>query len=139
MKYILLVEDDMIQRDALTFHLQGIDYRIESAWTVAEMWKALEVKVPNLMILDVMLPPNASEGVNVDAGIEVLPELLVRYPSLPVIVMTGRPNIDGKEIGQRYRNVVAFFHKPVSSQKLEKVIAQTIGVPKRGRWGEVKE
>ena len=56
MASLLLVEDDQNLREALEDNLRDEGYEVRAAATVAQAWAALSEAVPDLVVLDLMLP-----------------------------------------------------------------------------------
>jgi DNA-binding response OmpR family regulator len=88
-KTVLLVEDDAPTAAFLTDNLSADGYRVFGATDAGEAVRALEVRQPDLMLLDL--------GLAAGSGLEVLDRLRAADtassrldPDLPVIVLTGR-------------------------------------------------
>ena len=87
---VLIVEDDELTATFLADNLEADGFRTATAASAAEGWRALEVRGPDLLVLDLML----GEGMS---GLELLDR--IRHsdglasrvdPEMPVIVLTGR-------------------------------------------------
>ncbi|MDQ1363227.1 MAG: two-component system, sensor histidine kinase and response regulator [Pseudomonadota bacterium] len=80
---ILVVEDEAINRNIITWRMQGTNYKIRFAVTGQEALDQVAVKKPDLILLDVMLPEIM--------GLQVLHTLRQSYSmvDLPVIMVTG--------------------------------------------------
>jgi two-component system OmpR family response regulator len=85
---VLVVDDDAELRELLTASL-GLDgYAVTPAASVAEALRAVAATPPALALVDLGLP---------DAeGIELVRMLSSREPPIPVIVLTGRDDVDEK-------------------------------------------
>lgn len=85
---ILVVDDDKFIQKSLERVLQGAGYRVLTAGTAARGLQAVRDEKPDLMILDIQLPDMS--------GVGVLNELCGQTgrPSLPILVLTGRPHMD---------------------------------------------
>src|SRR3954463_9154542 len=88
-KTVLVVEDDGPTAAFLADNLSADGYRVFGATEAAEAVRALEVRQPDLMLLDL--------GLAAGAGLEVLDRLRAADaassrvdPDLPVILLTGR-------------------------------------------------
>jgi DNA-binding response OmpR family regulator len=88
-KTVLVVEDDAATAGFLADNLQADGYRVFGACESAEALRALEVRQPDLMLLDL--------GLAAGTGLEVLDRLRAADgaasrvdPDLPVIILTGR-------------------------------------------------
>ena len=83
MSTVLVVDDEPGTRRSLVRLLAGEGFETAEAGDGVEAMKALEVKTPDVILLDLMMP-----GMD---GLEVL-EALQRHPqwkALPVVVLTG--------------------------------------------------
>ena len=79
---ILLVEDDAELRTLVEGRLRESGYNIRTAATGTEALARVEEQVPNLVLLDVMLP-------ELD-GLEVCRRLRAQHPLLYIIMLTAR-------------------------------------------------
>ncbi|MDQ8202101.1 response regulator [Pelagicoccus sp. SDUM812003] len=83
-KKVLLVDDNEDDRDAFVRALKKVrdfEYEVEEAVDGESALKELEHSKPDCLLLDYSLP-----GRN---GLEVLTEVRMRYPNIPVIFLTG--------------------------------------------------
>ncbi len=55
-KYVLLVEDEPDLNQTVTFNLDSEGYSVESAFNGKDALKLIEEKIPDLILLDLMLP-----------------------------------------------------------------------------------
>ena len=94
MAHIYVVEDNESIREAVTGYLQLADHEVSGFGELAGVKEALEVRIPDLILLDVMLPDGD--------GFIFAKELLSRE-SIPLIFMSARESesdrITGFEIG----------------------------------------
>ena len=81
MSSILIIDDESALVNSLSFALRGEGYDVVGVGTAAEGLRAAERTAPSLVILDLRLP-DAS-------GIEVLEQLLVIHPDIPVIMVSA--------------------------------------------------
>src|SRR5690606_38433510 len=81
---ILVVDDEPDISALVAYHLAREGYRVRTVATGAEALSAIATDLPDLMVLDLMLP-----GV---AGLEVLREVraTAAWADLPVILLTAR-------------------------------------------------
>jgi len=79
---VLLVEDDLSLRLALTKTLRSAGFRVEAAATGREGLDAALAQRPDLVLLDVMLP-----GMN---GFEVLERLRAEDEDIPILMVTAK-------------------------------------------------
>ena len=106
---ILLVEDDAELRTLVEGRLRESGYNIRTASTGPEALERVEEQVPNLVLLDVMLP-------EMD-GLEVCRRLRAQHPLLYIIMLTARTDeldrVVGLEVGAD-----DYVTKPFSLQEL---------------------
>jgi len=93
--HILVVEDDTELRGILTQRLEESGYRITSVDNGRSALEAVQEEVPDLVLLDVMIP-------EVD-GLEVCRQLRASHPLIYVIMLTARTEeidrVVGLEVG----------------------------------------
>jgi CheY-like chemotaxis protein len=86
---ILIVEDDEATKGFLADNLAADGFRVASAASAAEGLRAIEVRRPALVLLDLRL--EGSSGLDVLDRVRAADGLASRIdPDLPVIVLTGR-------------------------------------------------
>ena len=84
MAYIYIVEDDNNIREIETIALKNSNYEVEAFSNAKSFYKKIEITVPDLVILDVMLPD--------ESGYDIIKKLR-NNPStkrLPVIMVTAK-------------------------------------------------
>ena len=81
---IYIVEDDLDIREIELFALKNSGYQAAGFETAREFYKALETKLPELILLDIMLPD--------EDGMEILRRLRARADTqrIPVILVTAK-------------------------------------------------
>lgn len=84
MQTIYIVEDDVNIREIERYALKNSGYEVEEFESGAEFFKRMEQRMPNLVILDIMLPG--------EDGMEILAKLRAdkRTSKLPVIMVTAK-------------------------------------------------
>lgn len=84
MALIYCVEDDENIRELVRYALASQNFEAQAFPDGAAFWKALEKQIPNLVLLDIMLPE--------ESGLEILKKLREKpaTQSLPVIMLTAR-------------------------------------------------
>ncbi len=88
---LVLIVDDVAENVEVLYRLlQEEGYRFAVAQNVEETFGAVEKEVPDLILLDVMLPDGN--------GFDAAEELLKRYSDhyLPIIFITARTHVDDK-------------------------------------------
>jgi len=84
---ILIVDDDPLVLKFVRANLQSMDYEIFAAMDGAEALHIVEKELPDLVILDIMMP-------KMD-GFEVCNRLR-EWSQIPIIMLTARDNVDDK-------------------------------------------
>jgi DNA-binding response OmpR family regulator len=88
-RLILIVEDDEATRAFLAENIAADGFRVASATSAAEGLRAIEVRKPSLVLLDLAL--EAGSGLDLLDRVRASDGLASRIdPELPVIVLTGR-------------------------------------------------
>jgi len=82
---ILVVDDEHAIRATLRMILEYEGYEVIEAANGPEALERAENSLPHLVLLDIKMP-----GMD---GMEVLRELVRRYPNLPVIMLSGHGTI----------------------------------------------
>jgi two-component system, OmpR family, phosphate regulon response regulator PhoB len=84
---ILVVEDDPQVRDLVRITLECAGYRVEAACDVAEALDSLERGLPDLIVLDLMLPEVS--------GIQFAEQLResALQPRVPILVLSAAPQL----------------------------------------------
>ena len=84
MKHILIIDDDVHIGDMLSEALTGEGYRVSRAYSGTEALLLMERAVPDLALLDLMLPGLSGE------------QLLPRLRGIPVIVVSAKVDVQDK-------------------------------------------
>lgn len=116
---ILIVDDEADIRDLISGILsdEGYDTRVASDSDSA--LKALEERMPSLVVLDIWL-----QGSRLD-GLEVLDVISERYPDLPVVIISGHGNIE-TAVSAIKKGAYDFIEKPFKTDRLILVIRRAI-------------
>lgn len=97
MALIYVVEDDSNIREIETFSLKNSGYSVEDFECAKTFYKKLESKIPNLILLDVMLPDE--DGLSVVKRLRSRPET----KKIPIIMVTAKTSeldkVKGLDIG----------------------------------------
>jgi len=115
---LLLVEDDADIRDQLKWALRA-DYRVQEAVDRRTALAFVRREAPELLLLDLGLPPAAEES---SEGLATLQEVLHVSPTTKVIVVTGNSN-RSNALAAIEGGAYDFIEKPVQLEML-KVILQ---------------
>jgi DNA-binding response OmpR family regulator len=114
---VLLVEDDPVSRAATERLLQHEGFAVESAATLTEAIRKVELLRPRLILLDAALPDGE--------GIDVLHYLKARRLSAAVAVTTG--SVEAAVLGgYEAAGAGAVFIKPVAPAELLKWMAAQV-------------
>jgi DNA-binding response OmpR family regulator len=117
---ILLVDDDRDFRDALQIILRNHGYTVRSAGNRHEALEALEVKRPDLIILDVMMTTDTE-------GFDLAYEIKKKHGAgdLPIILLTSFLEKVRDEGPGNFQHIMGeewpakwMFEKPVDTKKL---------------------
>ncbi|MFN3479217.1 MAG: response regulator transcription factor [Thermodesulfovibrionales bacterium] len=88
---ILIIDDDIDILSVLKANLELHGFVVKTAqnWSSAE--KELSNTIPDLIILDIMLPDGN--------GVEICRSLRERFPDLPIMMLTARDKVSDKVLG----------------------------------------
>jgi DNA-binding response OmpR family regulator len=128
-KCILLVEDDLEVRDALTLLLETKGYSVIVARTGEGALELLDQKRPDLVLLDVILPRLT--------GWDVLRQIREVYPQLGVIMLTGRSDSVDRVVGLEL-GADDYVAKPFEPPELLARIGAVLRRSKRSADGEAE-
>ncbi len=103
-KSILVIDDDDNLRNTLAAILSRAGYRVATAGYVCEAIEYLAANPYDLVLLDLKLPDMQ--------GMELLSNLRVVYPDLPVMILTGHPGLSYTDGAERFGSR-GYFLKPV--------------------------
>jgi len=117
---ILIVDDEPTMRQLLRTHLKRQNYEIVEAAAAEEALSIVKENDLDLVITDVKLG-----GMT---GVELLSEIKRIYPDLPVIVMTGMPEIQDA-VESMKTGAVDYVSKPFRIEKLKTVITHALEHP----------
>ena len=97
MAHIYIVEDDVNIREIEAFSLKNSGYTVEEFGSAKEFWSRIYEKVPDLIVLDVMLPDE--DGLEIVAKLRRRPET----KKLPIIMVTAKSTeidkVKGLDVG----------------------------------------
>ncbi len=118
-KTVLVIEDSPTSRKVISMVLAKRGYIIEEASTGGAALRRLEEILPNLILLDAMLPDMT--------GYDILFRLKndERLKSVPVVMLTAKNNPVDRQKGMRGGSV-AYLTKPFDPEKLLAVIDDNI-------------
>ncbi|MBL8747274.1 MAG: response regulator [Phycisphaerae bacterium] len=112
---IVALDDDADFREYLRESLSAQGHDIRTAATPDEMTKAIESRMPNVLLLDMKMGRYSGEA--------VLAEVRTRWPRLCVIVVTGHPSMETMRETFK-QDVFDYISKPFSMDEMRRVLAQ---------------
>jgi len=115
---ILIIDDEAAIRESLETLLALEGYAVETAVNGEEGLERIEEKFYDLILLDLALPGRS--------GLEILPLIRERHPSLPVIMITAYGKVDNVVDAIR-SGAQNFVQKPWDNEKLLADIRSAIG------------
>ena len=114
---ILVVDDELLIRDLLYDFFSGQGWKISVAENGEKALDILQDKSIDLVLTDIKMP-------EMD-GLTLTRHMKEKFPSIPVVVMTGYPSIDTAI--QAIRSKVAdYIVKPFNINQLYKVIEEQL-------------
>ncbi len=97
MALIYVVEDDKSIQEIESFALTNVGYRVEGFETAKDFYKALETEIPDLILLDIMLPDE--DGLSIVKKLRSDKETVL----VPIIMVTAKTTeidkVKGLDIG----------------------------------------
>ena len=110
-KIVLLVDDDSDLAKMLKIRIESEGYEFKRAGDGKQMLEILNIKTPDVILLDIMLP-------NID-GYSVLREMRKneRYADIPVIILSAK---EKKKVGDLFilEKIAFFIEKPFDTKDL---------------------
>lgn len=116
--HILVLDDEADVRSAIKMQLKGTRFDILEAENVEQ---ALELLSNNPISIDVIICDVRMPGVS---GVEAVAIFQREYPTTPVIVLTGFPDVGLAVDFMKKQDVVDYLTKPVEKEKLIAVVEQ---------------
>ncbi|WEL57336.1 response regulator transcription factor [Pseudomonas kermanshahensis] len=108
MSHLLIVDDDVEVLDLLQKFLRQHGYEVDVASDGQGLWQALEGRVPDLVILDVMLPG--------DSGLVLCQRLQAEY-KVAVIMLTAMGELSDRVVGLEL-GADDYLTKPFAAREL---------------------
>jgi CheY-like chemotaxis protein len=118
-KRILLVEDEHLLRVPMAAALENAGFSVVQAATKAEALTAMEATVPDLLVLDILLPDG--DGWEILRHVREAEEVR----TLPVLVITALETVHAEQA--LARGADEFLTKPVSPRVLVDTVARLLG------------
>jgi two-component system nitrogen regulation response regulator NtrX len=126
---VLVVDDEADIRDLVSGVLEDEGYAARTACDSDSALAAIADRRPSLVLLDVFL-----KGSRLD-GLDVLEEIKLRDPTLPVIVISGHGNLDTAVTAIR-RGAADFIEKPFEAQRLLLLVSRATETERLRRENE---
>ncbi len=108
---ILIVDDEADIRALIAEILEDEDYKTRQACNSTEAMREINIRRPNLVILDIWLKQSAL------SGLEILDQIKELHPALPVIMISGHGTIEIAVDATR-RGAYDFIEKPFKIDRL---------------------
>ncbi len=102
---ILIIEDEIVFRKQLESYLQDLGASVQTADSGVKGIEAIELHQPDIILTDLNMP-----GMD---GHAVLEAVLIRYPGLPVIVISGLEDMSDVARSMRL-GAFDYLHKPIT-------------------------
>ena len=128
-KKILVVDDNSIILKTLTLKLKAAGYQVLTAGDGSSAVSLARQEKPDLLLLDLSLPPDVGHGGGVPwDGFLILSWLkhMRQAQGLPVIIITGSDSAKDKQ-NALAAGAVGYFHKPIEHEQLLVRIGQVLG------------
>jgi len=119
---VLVVDDELYIRNILDFSLGSEGFEVVTAADGEEALKKALDLVPDLIVLDVMMPK--IDGFEVCRAVKAKGET----KHIPVILLTARDSDKDRDKGQEVK-CDAYITKPFSPNKLAETIHEFLGSP----------
>ncbi len=117
-KQVLIVDDEAIVRESIRDWLKDAGYQVLTAESGEEALALIEKQAFGVIIVDLRLPRMT--------GIDVLKKLKSLKPNIKSIVITAYPTMLTKDEARRL-GAIDYLIKPISPDKLEGLIQETLG------------
>ena len=119
MKKIIVVEDQGILRDSISYQLEKNEYDVTLKWADANMaYEACKKYNPDLLLMDIYTE-------NGNNGIDAAAKIKKDFPNIKIIIMTGLPEISSIKKAKD-ANVDSFIYKDTSGSELLSIISSTL-------------
>ncbi|MCS7471479.1 sigma-54 dependent transcriptional regulator [Stieleria sp. ICT_E10.1] len=116
---LMIVDDEPAQRELIGGFLQRQGLEIIEASSAESMLELLQQRPPDMILLDVRLP-NMS-------GIEALPELRQRLPTVPVVLITAFADVR-QAVEAVKRGADDYLSKPIDLEELKVSVFDALGL-----------
>jgi len=114
---VLVVDDDAAIRTVVREALRREGHSVETAGSVAELKRAMKAFDPQVLVTDVILPDGN--------GLDLVPELLVEYPSMPIIVLSAQ-NTFTTAVRATEQGAFDYLPKPFDLAELSRAVEDAL-------------
>lgn len=114
---ILIVDDDVHILELIQRHLKTLNYHTYKAISVKEAIAILQDKSIDLLITDLKMP-----GVD---GLELVKYVTEHFPSIPKLVVTGYPSVDGA-LDALKSGAMEYVTKPFTKEELKNAVVKAL-------------
>ena len=114
--HVLVLDDEADVRAAIRMQLGGTRFEVLEAENVEQ---AIALLADHAISIDVIISDVRMPGVS---GVEAVAMFQRDYPTTPVIVLTGFPDVDLAVDFMKKQDVVDFLTKPVAKDTLIEVV-----------------
>jgi DNA-binding response OmpR family regulator len=127
-KKILAADDNKVILKALTMVLQSNGYEVITATDGSAVVKVVDKEKPDLILLDILFPPDINEGGMSWDGFAIMRWLrnMSGAKDVPIIIISGT---DPEKYRERClaAGAAAFLHKPLNMEELIATIHAALG------------
>lgn len=127
-KNILVIDDDRDLVETLRIVLESKNYEVRTAYDGKEGFSRIEEKLPDLIILDVMMTTD-TEGFDLAFKLQNIPQ----FREVPILMLTSFPKTMAEEGPDRFQHILGegwpvtiFMEKPVDPAKLLTTIEEAL-------------
>ncbi len=117
MRTVLVVDDERVIREGCRRLLEPEGYKILTAENGREALDLLTVEAPDLILCDLVMP--------IMGAFEVLEELRVNYPDLPLIIITGQGTV-ANAVEAMQKGAFDFVTKPFRADHLILIVKRAL-------------
>ncbi len=128
MAYLLIVDDDEDFASTIATVLRTEGYEVRVELDIESAVKSMESKPPDLAILDVMFPENASAGFELARSMRTKSGKLKNIPILMLTAINTKfpLGFGSKDIDDSWMPVTEFLEKPVDFDVLREKVAKLL-------------
>ncbi|GAA6157094.1 sigma-54 dependent transcriptional regulator [Pyruvatibacter sp.] len=126
---ILIVDDELDIRELMAGILDDEGYETRLAGNSDETLKAIQARVPRMVLLDVWL-----QGSRMD-GLDLLDAIKEKHPDLPVVVISGHGNVETAVTAIK-KGAYDYIEKPFKADRLVLIVQRAIEASKLKRENE---